>query len=171
MYHSIPSAAAFCPLLTHARPQLEFVEEKVSKKPFDPALGIAMAVHNEGILQLPGIMMYPGMGSADGREGDHIIIAPPYTITTEDIEKIVAAARKAVDSAFERILCCMCDTLLSEEGLMTTDCCFKDVGLICWQEIMQENNTCCLCQMRQPAYSAACSDGSDYKFHFTTPTA
>ena len=49
-------------------------------------------------------MMYPGTGSADGLKGDHIIIAPPYNITAEQIETIVAAARNAVDSAFKRIL-------------------------------------------------------------------
>ena len=48
--------------------------------------------------------MYPGTGSADGLKGDHIIIAPPYNITAEQIETIVAAARNAVDSAFKRIL-------------------------------------------------------------------
>ncbi|KAL2045090.1 hypothetical protein ABVK25_012246 [Lepraria finkii] len=83
---------------------LEFVKARASKEPFDPVLAVAMAVHNEGILQVPGIMMYPGVGSADGRKGDHIIIAPPYTVTAEEIEMIVAAARKAVDSAFKRIL-------------------------------------------------------------------
>ena len=101
---SIPSASSFCPLLTSARAKLEFVKERASKEPFDPVLAVATAVHNEGILQVPGIMMYPGVGSADGQKGDHIIIAPPYTVTAEEIEMIVAAARKAVDSAFNRIL-------------------------------------------------------------------
>ena len=84
--------------------KLEFVQERSSKKPFDPVLSVAMVVHNEGITQFPGIMMYPGTGSADGLRGDHIILAPPYNVTTEEIEMIVAAAQKAVNSAFAQIL-------------------------------------------------------------------
>ena len=80
------------------------MKEKSSKEPFDPNLAVAMTVHNEGILQTPGIMLYPGTGSADGLRGDHIIIAPPYNVTPEEIEMIVAAARKAINSAFERVL-------------------------------------------------------------------
>ena len=101
---STPSTVPFSRLLTSARPKLEFVKEKSSKEPFDSALAVAMAVHNEGITQDPGIMLYPGAGSADGLKGDHIIIAPPYNVTTEEIEMIVAAAQKAVNSAFKRIL-------------------------------------------------------------------
>ena len=62
-----------------------------------------MAVHDEGILQEPGIMLYPGTGSADGMRGDHILIAPPYNVTAEDIDMIVEGARKAVDSVFEQL--------------------------------------------------------------------
>lgn len=63
-----------------------------------------MAALNEGITQAPGVMMYPGTGSADGLRGDHIIIAPSYNVTNEEIEMIVAAASKAVNSVFGRIL-------------------------------------------------------------------
>lgn len=63
-----------------------------------------MTIHEEGLHQDPGIMMYPGTGSADGTRGDHLIIAPPYNVNTEEIEMIVRAAHKAVDSAFERLL-------------------------------------------------------------------
>lgn len=91
-------------LLTLARAKLEFVKDKASKEPFDPALAVATAVPNEGILQVPGIMMYPGIGSADGVKGDHTLIAPPYVITAEEIDMIVAAAQKAVNSAFTKIL-------------------------------------------------------------------
>ena len=80
------------------------MKNKLSKEPFDPALAVAMAIHNEGIVQTPAIMLYPGTGSADGVRGDHIIISPPYNVTTEEIEMIVAAAQKAVNSAFERLL-------------------------------------------------------------------
>ena len=90
--------------LIFTRTKLEFVKDRESKESFDPALAVAMTIHNEGILQTPGIMLYPGTGSADGRKGDHIIIAPPYTITAEEVEMVVAVAQKAVDSPLKRLL-------------------------------------------------------------------
>ena len=83
--------------------QLEFVRDRESKGPFDPSLGLAMQIHEEGILQDPGVMMYPGTGSVDGRVGDHIIFAPPYNVTAEEIDMIVNAAHKAIMSTFKRL--------------------------------------------------------------------
>ena len=62
-----------------------------------------MTVHYEGILQVPGIMLYPGTGSADGMRGDHIPITPPYNVHAEQIDMILEGALKAVDSVIERV--------------------------------------------------------------------
>lgn len=35
------------------------------------------------------ISLYPGTGTADGRKGDHVIIAPAYNITADDVRHIV----------------------------------------------------------------------------------
>ncbi|KAL9588932.1 MAG: hypothetical protein Q9203_002265 [Teloschistes exilis] len=77
---------------------LEFVANKTTKEPFPSKLAVAMSIHEEGIRQDPGIMLYPGVGSVDGWTGDHVIIAPPYNVTVEDIEIIVRATRMAVVS-------------------------------------------------------------------------
>jgi adenosylmethionine-8-amino-7-oxononanoate aminotransferase len=54
--------------------------------------------------QDPGIMVYPGQGSGDdGFEGDHIIIAPPFTITADDIELIVEGTKSAIDAVFNKL--------------------------------------------------------------------
>ena len=84
--------------------KLEFVRDKSTQVPFDPALTVAMAVHEQGLSQNPGIMMYPGTGSTDGKAGDHIIISPPYNVTAEEIEMIVAETKRSVNSTFERIV-------------------------------------------------------------------
>ena len=48
-------------------------------------------------------MLYPGIGSADGWKGDHVIISPPYNITEEDLDLIVGAAYKAIDTVCRRV--------------------------------------------------------------------
>lgn len=35
------------------------------------------------------ISLYPGTGTVDGRRGDHVIIAPAYNITPDDVRHIV----------------------------------------------------------------------------------
>lgn len=50
-----------------------------------------------------GISLYPGTGTADGRRGDHILLAPAYNVTEADTELIVElAARVVVDFFAER---------------------------------------------------------------------
>jgi adenosylmethionine-8-amino-7-oxononanoate aminotransferase len=36
-----------------------------------------------------GLMVYPMGGTVDGRRGDHVLIAPPFIITSGDVELIV----------------------------------------------------------------------------------
>ena len=62
-----------------------------------------MAIHEEGLRQDPGIMLYPGIGSEDGWKGDHVIVSPPYTINEEELDMIVDAAYKAIDTVCQRV--------------------------------------------------------------------
>ena len=64
---------------------------------------VAMMVYQEGIALDPGVMLYPGRGSVDGKIGDHVIIAPPYNVTKEQIELIVEQTKKAIDVAFSNL--------------------------------------------------------------------
>lgn len=47
--------------------------------------------------------MYPGTGTKDGVNGDHALLAPAYTSTKEDIERIVQKVKQAVVGTFEKI--------------------------------------------------------------------
>ncbi|MCJ1324283.1 hypothetical protein MMC10_000945 [Thelotrema lepadinum] len=82
---------------------IEFVQDKDTKKPFESSLGIAAAVHNEALYQEPGLMLYPGAGTVDGKQGDHVIISPSYTVTAQDIDAIIRGAKQAIDTVFRRL--------------------------------------------------------------------
>lgn len=45
--------------------------------------------------------IYPGTGTADGKNGDHVLLAPAYTITKEDVEEIVDTTVKLINKFFE----------------------------------------------------------------------
>lgn len=42
-------------------------------------------------------------GCVDGRAGDHILLAPPYIVTTAEIEEIVSRLGEAVDVALASV--------------------------------------------------------------------
>ncbi|HQJ31344.1 MAG TPA: hypothetical protein PLG18_09430, partial [Syntrophales bacterium] len=37
-----------------------------------------------------GLIVYPGGGGADGVNGDHVLIAPPFIITEGEIDRLTA---------------------------------------------------------------------------------
>jgi len=80
---------------------LEFVEDKETKIPFDPTLKIAQKVYDLAISEPYNMTVYPGTGTADGIRGDHVILAPTYTVTKLEIEHIVRTITSVVETCFE----------------------------------------------------------------------
>ncbi|KAK5094572.1 hypothetical protein LTR70_004042 [Exophiala xenobiotica] len=80
---------------------IEFVQRKEDKTPFEPSQQVAMGVHKLGMQEPWMISLYPGTGSVDGARGDFVLLAPPYTITPEDVELIVQKAAGTIDAYFE----------------------------------------------------------------------
>jgi adenosylmethionine-8-amino-7-oxononanoate aminotransferase len=46
-----------------------------------------------------GLMCYPTGGTVDGRQGDHILLAPPYIIQPGQIDELVGKLGDALDAA------------------------------------------------------------------------
>ncbi|KAJ4155282.1 hypothetical protein LMH87_000537 [Akanthomyces muscarius] len=81
---------------------IEFVKDKENKTPFPVTAGIANAVHTTGLMDM-GIMLYPGTGTMDGVDGDHVLVSPVYTSTEEDASRIVKKIKETVDMTFSRL--------------------------------------------------------------------
>ncbi|KAL2206339.1 aminotransferase [Sarocladium strictum] len=81
---------------------VELVADKATKTPFPPSMGIANAVHTEGLM-VQGISLYPGQGTMDGVNGDHVLLSPAYNSTREEIEQIALKTRLAVEKALSKI--------------------------------------------------------------------
>ncbi|HET6184983.1 MAG TPA: aspartate aminotransferase family protein [Acetobacteraceae bacterium] len=77
---------------------VEFVRDRARKEVFDPALKLNERVKQAALAA--GVAVYPMGGTIDGRQGDHVIIAPPYIATEADIEEIVDRFGRGVDAAF-----------------------------------------------------------------------
>ncbi len=76
---------------------LEFVADRASKAPFDPALRLHARIKKAGMAR--GLMTYPMGGTIDGQRGDHLVLAPPFIIGEEHVELIVERLGEAVDAA------------------------------------------------------------------------
>jgi adenosylmethionine-8-amino-7-oxononanoate aminotransferase len=76
---------------------IEFVADRASKAPFDPALKMNARVKRAALER--GLACYPGGGTIDGFKGDHVLLAPPYICTPREIEMIVERLGEAVDAA------------------------------------------------------------------------
>lgn len=70
---------------------LEIVEDRETKTPFDPALKIAARFKKTALNE--GLVCYPMSGTRDGRLGDHIMLAPPFIMTDEQIDEIISCLR------------------------------------------------------------------------------
>lgn len=77
---------------------VEFVKDRSTKDPFLPSLAIGNAVHSLALMK--GVALYPGTGTADGILGDHVLIAPPYTVTFEEIDELVSVFGDVVNEVF-----------------------------------------------------------------------
>lgn len=76
---------------------VELVRDRDSKATFDPALKLHAAIKREAMQR--GLMVYPMGGTIDGRHGDHILIAPPFICTAQQIDAIVERLSDAIDAA------------------------------------------------------------------------
>jgi adenosylmethionine-8-amino-7-oxononanoate aminotransferase len=73
---------------------IEFVRDVKTREPFPPEARMAARVHDDAFEA--GVMTYPMQGCVDGICGDHILLAPPFTITTAMIQLLVEALEHAI---------------------------------------------------------------------------
>ncbi|MGI3169064.1 aspartate aminotransferase family protein [Pseudooceanicola sp. C21-150M6] len=76
---------------------IEIVADKDSKAPFDPARKIHAKIKSEAMAG--GLLCYPMGGTIDGLRGDHVLLAPPYICSEDEIDQIVDRVSVAIRSA------------------------------------------------------------------------
>ncbi|NOD46078.1 MULTISPECIES: aspartate aminotransferase family protein [unclassified Ruegeria] len=75
---------------------IELVSDRGTKAPFDPSLGIAGKVKKAAMAE--GLICYPMAGTRDGRNGDHILLAPPFIIGDAQIDELVSKLERALSA-------------------------------------------------------------------------
>ncbi|KAI9368419.1 pyridoxal phosphate-dependent transferase [Aspergillus egyptiacus] len=82
---------------------IEFVRDKATKEPFSPADAVALRIQETGLKPQYAISLYAGSGTVDGVRGDHVILAPPYNVTNEEIDVIVETTVNVLDTVFAEV--------------------------------------------------------------------
>ena len=67
---------------------IELVKDKSSKQPPPAELGLPSWLKNRAMEE--GLICYPGGGTVDGKNGVHILLAPPFIYTEANVEELVA---------------------------------------------------------------------------------
>jgi len=80
---------------------IELVEDRASKRPFDPALRLHARIKTEAMKR--GLMVYPMGGTIDGLAGDHVLVAPPFITTPAEIDEICLRLGAAVGAALAAV--------------------------------------------------------------------
>ena len=81
---------------------IEFVKDKGTKEPRPKAKNVKMDIITTCLLK--GVFFYPGYWEDDQGRGDHIMIAPPFVITKEQIDECVDVLRGTVEELQGRVL-------------------------------------------------------------------
>ncbi|RLA08472.1 MAG: aspartate aminotransferase family protein [Gammaproteobacteria bacterium] len=79
---------------------LELVKDKNNKQPFGYKRRLHATIKKQAMDN--GLMIYPMGGTIDGKNGNHILLAPPFIATSSDIEQICNKLIKSIDSAIEK---------------------------------------------------------------------
>ena len=80
---------------------VELVADRATRAPVDPALRLHARVKRAALDE--GLICYPMGGTVDGRNGDHVLLAPPYVIADEEIDELVARLARALDRALDGV--------------------------------------------------------------------
>lgn len=73
---------------------IEFVRDTNTREPFPVDAQIATRVAEDALEG--GVLTYPMQGCVDGQRGDHLLFAPPFTLTSAMIQTIVSALEHAI---------------------------------------------------------------------------
>lgn len=77
------------------------MHDRATKTPFDPKHKLHALIKSEAMRR--GLMAYSMGATADGKRGDHVLLAPPFIYTEQHVATIVERLGDAIDAALKSI--------------------------------------------------------------------
>ena len=76
---------------------VELVQDRASKQWFSPVHKLHARIKREAMNL--GLLVYPMSGTVDGKNGDHVLLAPPFIASEDELVQIVHRLHLSIDSA------------------------------------------------------------------------
>lgn len=80
---------------------IEFVQDKTTRKPFPRPWRIVELISATALAH--GLVVWSNVGHVDGKDGDLILLAPPFIVTAEQIQEIVNTLGRVLDIVVDEI--------------------------------------------------------------------
>ena len=74
---------------------IELVAERSSQRPFSPAHKVNATIKKDAMAR--GLLCYPFGGTVDGVNGDHVLLAPPFIASRDDLQEITRLLTASID--------------------------------------------------------------------------
>jgi adenosylmethionine-8-amino-7-oxononanoate aminotransferase len=84
--------------------KIEFVKSKSTKEPFPPSAKLSFHIQETGLKPEYSISLYGAPGCVDGVRGDHVILAPPYNVSRDQIDEIVERTVRVIEAVFAEVV-------------------------------------------------------------------
>jgi len=80
---------------------VELVKDRTTKTPFDHSKKLHAVIKQQAIHN--GLLVYPMGGTIDGKTGDHVLLAPPFIVSNDEIDQIVDLLKQSIDESLSAI--------------------------------------------------------------------
>lgn len=80
---------------------VELVQDRNTRAPFDPVHKLHARIKAQAMGL--GLMVYPMGGTIDGRQGDHVLLAPPFIISETELDILAQRLGDAIDLALQEL--------------------------------------------------------------------
>ncbi|GBD41299.1 putative aminotransferase [bacterium HR39] len=80
---------------------LELVEDRETQRPFPPATRLHARIQKRAMAE--GLICYPMGGTIDGEHGHHVLLAPPFVISEDELDLLVERLARAIDGAIAEL--------------------------------------------------------------------
>jgi adenosylmethionine-8-amino-7-oxononanoate aminotransferase len=80
---------------------VELVADRSTKAPFASSLRLNARIKERAMAY--GLLCYPGGGTFDGVAGDHVLLAPPFNVTEEELANVVSLLTESLNSVLAEI--------------------------------------------------------------------
>ena len=80
---------------------VELVKDRTTRTPFDHNKKLHAVIKQQAIQN--GLLVYPMGGTIDGKNGDHVLVAPPFIVSDADIDQIVALLKQSINESLSLV--------------------------------------------------------------------